>query len=133
MPTRSTSTGDESYRLRVRDIGTGRDLPVDIPDVSTFTWAPTARRCSTSGSTPSIAARFVYRHRLGTDPANDPLVYEEKDLGFEVSVGLTRTKRFILISTGGPGHVRNLADRRRAARKRPVLVAARERSICNTT
>ena len=42
--------------------------------------------------------RFVYRHRLGTDPANDTLVYEEKDLQFSVSVGKTSSGRFVVIS-----------------------------------
>jgi oligopeptidase B len=41
----------------------------------------------------------VYRHRVGSDPSSDQLVYEEKDFGFAVSVDTTRSGRFVVIST----------------------------------
>ncbi len=122
-------TGDESFRLRVRDIATGRDLPVEIADISTFTWAADSATLFYVKLDPEHRGRFVYRHRLGTDPSNDPLVYEEKDLGFEVSVGLTRTKRFILISTGGHETSETwLIDATKPA-SAPVLVAARASGV----
>jgi len=74
-------------------------------------------------------ARFVYRHRLGADPKNDPLVYEEKDLGFEVSLGLARTNRFVAISAADQDTSETwLIDGREPA-SAPVLVVARERDI----
>ena len=93
-------TGSESHDLRIRDIGSGRDLPEVIAEVSTFTWAQDSRTLFYVRLDDDHRARFVYRHRVGTDPANDQLVYEEKDFGFEVSVDLTRTGRFVVISTG---------------------------------
>lgn len=39
----------------------------------------------------------VYRHEVGTDPANDVLVYEEKDDTFYVGLDKTTSERFILI------------------------------------
>ena len=122
-------TGDESYRLRVREISTGRDLPLDIPEVSTFTWAPDSTTLFYVRLDPEHRPRFVYRHRLGTDPKNDPLIYEEKDLGFEISVGLTPTKRFIVISTADQDTSESwLIDAAQPANP-PVLVAARELNI----
>lgn len=78
---------------------------------------------------PEHRPRFVYRHRLGTDPKNDPLIYEEKDFGFEISVGLTPTKRFIAISTTDQDTSESwLIDAAQPANP-PVLVAARELNI----
>jgi oligopeptidase B len=56
-----------AYRLRVRDISTGRDLPLDIPEVSTFTWAPDSTTLFYVRLDPEHRPRFVIDHRLGTD------------------------------------------------------------------
>ncbi|WP_281705033.1 S9 family peptidase [Aeromonas taiwanensis] len=40
----------------------------------------------------------VYRHELGTDPAKDQLVYEEKDDSFYVSLYATTSEDFIVIN-----------------------------------
>lgn len=39
----------------------------------------------------------VYRHQVGTDPATDVLIYEEKDDTFYVGLDKTTSERFILI------------------------------------
>ena len=38
-------------------------------------------------------------HRLGQDPATDVAIYEESDTGFFVSVGLTQSRSFVVLST----------------------------------
>ncbi len=40
----------------------------------------------------------VYRHTLGTDPATDKLVYEEKDDSFYISLYATTSEDFIVIA-----------------------------------
>ena len=39
----------------------------------------------------------VMRHRLGTDPAEDDIVFEEADPGFFVNIGATDSDRFVVI------------------------------------
>ena len=122
-------TGDERYRLRVRDIVSGRDLPHEIPEVTSFAWAPDSTTLFYVRLDSEHRPRFVYRHRLGTNPKKDVLIYEEKDPGFEVSVRLTSTKRFIVISTGGQDTSESwLIDAAQPA-SAPILVAAREAEI----
>ncbi len=41
----------------------------------------------------------IYRHRLGDDPADDVLVFEEADETFDVHVFKTKTQRYILIAS----------------------------------
>ncbi len=86
----------------------------------------TAARCSMCGHDENHRPRFVYRHRVGTDPAKDRLVYEEKDLGFEVSVNTTRSGRFVVISTSnGDTSEERLIDAARPLSD-PVLVVRRQ-------
>ena len=120
------TTGGESYSLRVRDIASRRDLPLSIPSVSNFTWAADSTTLFYVRLDAEHRPRLVYRHRLGTDPKNDPLIYEEKDLGFEVSVRLTRTSRFILISTGDQETTETWMIDAAQPTSSPFLVAARE-------
>jgi len=48
--------GSELFTIKIRDIATGKDLREALPDTrSAIVWGPTARRCSTSGSTPTSA------------------------------------------------------------------------------
>jgi len=122
-------TGSESYTLRIRDLRTGRDLPEVIHEVSSFTWAQDSRTLFYVAHDDNHRARFVYRHRVGSDPAKDRLVYEEKDLGFEVSVGTTRSRRFVVISTAsGDTCEERLIDAARPERK-PVLVVPRRTGL----
>ncbi|MFQ6047693.1 MAG: S9 family peptidase, partial [Gemmatimonadales bacterium] len=49
---------------------------------------------------PETLRRYqVYRHRLGTDPAEDALVYEEPDETFSSAVFKTKSKRFLMIAS----------------------------------
>ena len=62
----------------------------------------------------------VWRHRVGTDPADDVLVFEEPDERFFVSVGLSLTEQWVQISTASKvtseEHVIPAADPTAAAR-----------------
>jgi oligopeptidase B len=122
-------TGNESQELRVRDLATGRDRRLKTSGVAGFAWAADSATLFYVRHDAEHRPRFVYRHRLGTDPAKDPVVYAENDLSFEVSVGLTSTRRFIVISTASQDTSESwLIDAAQPA-DAPVLVAAREPNV----
>ena len=92
--------GSERYTMRIRDLRSGEDLPDVIPETTYGTaWA---------GDTtvfyvrPDDAERphQVWRHEVGTDTADDVLVYEDPDERFFVSVDLSLTEQWIHISSG---------------------------------
>ena len=56
------------------------------------------RASSTPGSTPTIARRRLFYHRVGTDRSQDRLIHEEADPGFFMSVGGTRSNEWIFIA-----------------------------------
>jgi oligopeptidase B len=65
----------------------------------------------------------VLRHVLGTDPARDPVVYEERDERFGVYVGRTRSREYLVMSSGShtTSEVRVLAAARPAGDWQVVL------------
>ncbi|HKE68380.1 MAG TPA: S9 family peptidase [Nocardioidaceae bacterium] len=95
------TVGDERYTLRFKDLGTGELLPDEVPN--TFyggTW-------SLDGSTffyvtvdDTWRPYRVWRHRLGTSAGEDEIVYEETDDRFWVGVGMTRSRKYLVVSAG---------------------------------
>jgi oligopeptidase B len=119
-------TGSEAFRLHIRDVEARRDLPDVISDVADFAWAADSATLFYVRLDAQHRARFVYRHRVGDEPRTDRLVYSENDLAFEASVSLTRTRRFVVISTSnGDTSETWLIDATRPQSK-PVLVVKRK-------
>ncbi|SCW79218.1 S9 family peptidase [Ancylobacter rudongensis] len=93
--------GSEYYTLRIRDIEAGTDLPDLVAETTgDVLWSADGAHLFYIRRDAEHRPSFVYRHRLGTDPAQDVLVYEEPDKGFFVSLGRTQSRRFGLISCG---------------------------------
>ncbi|MGZ7011115.1 MAG: oligopeptidase B, partial [Ilumatobacteraceae bacterium] len=93
--------GGEKYTLRVRDLDTGIDTADVVHDVA---WCGTAWS-GDIGSLFYVTANEamrpyrVWRHDLGTDQADDTLVFEETDERFYVYVELSRSGEWIIIDT----------------------------------
>ncbi|MEA3025291.1 MAG: oligopeptidase [Alphaproteobacteria bacterium] len=122
-------SGGESFTLHVRDLAAQADLPEVIEDVADVTWSADSSTLFYVQLDAEHRARLVYRHRLGTDPVDDPLVYEEMDLGAEATVSLSRTKRFIIISTGPSDSSEEWLIDAARPESDPVLVAPRQDNI----
>jgi prolyl oligopeptidase len=79
--------GSEQSTLRIRDVATGEDLPDRIPHTrhASVAWLPDGEafyytRYPEPGSVPPGDEKYhcrVFRHRIGEDPARDPLVFGE--------------------------------------------------------
>src|SRR5436190_3243225 len=93
--------GAERNTLKVRDLTTGQDLADTIPEVrGGAVWSKDGQWLFYVGRDPSKWGQKVFRHRLGTPPAEDELVYEEMAEGFSVSLRLTLSDRFLVIEAG---------------------------------
>ena len=122
--------GSEFFTLSVRDLATGHDLADVIPDTAGSTaWSADARHLFYVRLDASHRPSRVFRHKLGTAPETDVLVYEEPDPGFFVSLGKTRSQHFILIHT----HDHETSEVRFICAEdpegQPTLVAAREIAV----
>ena len=95
------TVGRRQYALRVRDLATGDELPDVVVDVtSNIAWAADSRSFFYARHDPTTLRPYqILRHRLGDDPGDDRLVYEETDATFSCGVWLSRSKRYILIGS----------------------------------
>ncbi len=91
-------TGDEVFALRFRDLATGSDLP-DVIERSYYgaAWSADSTWFFYTVHDEAYRPFQVWRHRLGTDPADDVLVLEEPDERFEVVVRGTRTGDLVVV------------------------------------
>lgn len=122
--------GSEYYTLRIRDIDAGTDLPDLVAETTgDVLWSADGAYLFYIRRDAEHRPSFVYRHRLGTDPAEDVLVYEEPDKGFFVSLGHTQSRRFGLISCGDHDTSEVWLLDLNAPLEAPVLVEPREAGL----
>lgn len=93
--------GSERYRLHLRDLATGEELADLVQNTSgAVEWAEDGRTLLYVELNDKLRPFRVKAHRLGEDPAADAALYEEVDPAFFVSIGKTRSRRFLLVATG---------------------------------
>ncbi len=122
--------GSEYFTVRVRDLASGRDLDDLVPDTAGgIAWDAAGLSFFYVHVDDEHRPLKVFRHVVGTPSHDDQLVYEEKDTGFYVGVGLTSSGRYVLIETHDhqTSEIRLIpAD---APETPPVLVAGREHGV----
>jgi oligopeptidase B len=98
----SDTNGSERFVLKIRDLATG----ADIETVSAITngavaWGADSRGLAYTEVNEHWRTYRARLHILGTDPATDTTLYEEtEELGFNVGLGTTHDRQWILIATG---------------------------------
>jgi oligopeptidase B len=97
------TVGRRQYSLRIRDLQTGEILPDRIENTDgDIAWtADSASVLYIEKDPQTLLGYRVRRHVLGTDPARDPLVYEQEDLTFYTGLTTTKDDRYILIVSDG--------------------------------
>ena len=103
-----STDGSERSVLRVLDLDSLQSLPDTIPETraAAVAWLPDASgfyytRYPTAGSVPDGEEQYhrhVRFHQLGTDPADDPVVFEAAEMEHWPSVGLSPDGRWLVVS-----------------------------------
>jgi oligopeptidase B len=92
--------GSEYFTLHVRDLESGEDLTDIIPATAgSAVWAGDGKSLFYVWVDDNHRPAKLLRHVIGTDPADDVLVYAEPDAGFFLNVGKTQSDRFIEIAS----------------------------------
>ena len=92
--------GSERYTLRFRDLGSGVDLPDVVEGVQYGSaWCSDHRTLLYVRPDAAMRPFQVWRHRLGDHVEQDRVVFEEPDERFAVSVGLTRSERYVVVQS----------------------------------
>lgn len=95
----STDTvGYRQYTLQFKDLRTGNILPDRIERVTSLSWASDNKRVIVvTEDDVSKRSDKMWLHEVGTDKTD--LVYEEKDLLFNLGTGRTRDKKIIIATS----------------------------------
>ncbi|QXW29932.1 S9 family peptidase [Aeromonas sanarellii] len=88
------------YKIQFLDLESGKWAADVLENTSgNLVWANDSKTVFYVRKHPQTLLPYqVYRHTLGTDPAKDQLVYEEKDDSFYVSLYATTSEDFIVIA-----------------------------------
>lgn len=93
------SVGRRQYTLRIKNLASGETYPEAIDGLATsLAWAADNRTVFYVENDPAtLLTKRVKAHVLGTDAAQDRLVYTEPDDSFYMGVSLTRSERYLCI------------------------------------
>jgi oligopeptidase B len=113
--------GSEFHTIRVRDLATGKELDdkVERSD-GAIVWTADNAAFYYVRLDDSHRSSQVFRHRLGTDAAQDELVYEELDARWFVHVRRSQSRAFAIVSVSdhdsSESHLLDLSDPQAQAR-----------------
>jgi oligopeptidase B len=94
-------TGSEYFDIRIRNIATGEEFEETITSTDGDpVWANDSRSFFYTERDDNQRPKWIRRHVLGTDPAEDILVYEEPDDSFFLSVEKSQSNAYIFIVSG---------------------------------
>ncbi|RKS97616.1 S9 family peptidase [Chryseobacterium defluvii] len=87
------------YKLFLKDLSTGKTTDLGIKNTGgDATWANDNKTIYYTENNPvTLLSEKIKRHTLGTDPAKDVVVYEEKDKSNYIGVGKSKNEKFIMI------------------------------------
>jgi len=90
------------YIIQFKDLETGNIYPEKIENSTGYAvWANDNKTVFYTKNDPiTLRSDKIYKHVLGTDPANDIEIFHEKDDTFSTFVYKTKSKKFIVVGSG---------------------------------
>ena len=119
--------GSERYTLRVRDLATGEDRD-EITETSAWggvAWSAGNDWLFYARPDDQMRPYQIWRHRLGTEPANDVLVHQEDDERFFLEVSSTRSEQWIVLTAASKTSGESFVLRADEPEANPTLVRPR--------
>ncbi len=97
----SDASGAERFTLRIRDLASGRDIETVSGVVNgAVVWSADSDAIAYTEVNDNWRTFRARLHRLGGDPADDATLYEEPDQGFNVGLGRTHDRQWLVVRTG---------------------------------
>src|SRR6185312_15908249 len=89
------NTGFRQYTVYIKDLKTGKLFPESIPKTYSIAWAADNKTLFYTVQDHAKRPYRLYRHEIGTDPAKDEVVYEEKDEMLDVGISRSRSGKYL--------------------------------------
>jgi oligopeptidase B len=126
-------TGNEKYALQFRPLEAGTPTtaaPETVPEVGYgLAWSAASDHVFYVRLDEAQRPFQLWRHRLGTDPSDDALVYEEIDRRFALGTGTSRDGAYVLVSLHSTNTTEWLALDSADPLGTPAVVLARREGI----
>ncbi len=94
------TAGAETYTLVVLNLENREYFADTVPNVSSLAWAADNRTLFYTVEDETRRPYRLYRHVLGTPPADDELVYEEADEAYYMGLAETRSREYLVMMLG---------------------------------
>jgi oligopeptidase B len=95
------TVGNERYTLQIKNLDTETLLPDQIVGTrGSGVWDASGTSFYYTSVDDAFRSDRVWQHVLGTDQAEDQLVFHETDERFFVGVGKSRSERFVMVASG---------------------------------
>ncbi len=93
------TTGKDEYVLKIKDLTTKSFLKDSINRIGGLVWLNDTSFLYSNVEKDTYRSSKIMRHTLGTDAKEDVIIFEEKDTGFSVSIGESKSKEYIFLNT----------------------------------
>ena len=95
------NTGFRQYTLYIRNLTTGTEYPDTAERVGSLVWAEDSTTLFyTTEDEVTKRQDKLFRHKLGAPNTDDTLIHEEQDERFNLGVGKTRDRKYLLMEAG---------------------------------
>ena len=92
--------GSEYFTIYVRRISDNKIISEEIKETSgSITWSLDDKYIFYSKLDKYHRPKKIYRHKIGSSPKDDQLIFEEKDEGFTCSIDISSDEKYYIIST----------------------------------
>ena len=92
--------GSEYFTIYVRRISDNKIISEEIKETSgSITWSLDNKYIFYSKLDKYHRPKKIYRHKIGSSPKDDQLIFEEKDEGFTCSIDISSDEKYYIVST----------------------------------
>ena len=94
------TSGDRRSFVRFRNLNTGKESGETVSNMSgSMAWANDGATLFYLANDKRVRASMLMRHKLGTDPSEDALLYTEKDSTYEMQLEKSDQDRYIFVTS----------------------------------
>ena len=122
--------GSEYYTIYIRDIKTNKLITEKIEETSGgITFSLDDKFIFYSKLDENHRPRKIYRHKIGSNPENDELIFEEKSEAFTCGIGISSDEKYYFISTSDHNTSEQYYFEVNETKPNPKLIQERKRGI----